>query len=323
MRKVIIFIMMLLIVPTIVLIVNVVVKNVNEHIVKKNLKSNGVSIIMTLRSPMEDKPANETKLYQHNLEEEILLAEGYDFYDIVSSKDGSKILSFMGRGREQFDIVEYDLQSKKLRKILNVEEIEAYLIENGYMEQEADRNRYGYCPRYYRDESCISFQYERFLMGYSEQEGLKVIYTLEDYGHTYSWIKDDTALLICDGGIVEYNTDTGERTTLFEQTHTFNFAVSPDEEFVVYEERDSGYLCRYDLEDGTKKELCRYTHPLPILQICEDNRHLLCQDAVQVLSSYKIFIYVIDIENGKNWKVYECGVGTPFKSTQITGVTWN
>lgn len=318
-----IFIMILLIVPTVVLLGNAVVKSVDAHIIKKNLESNGLSIIMTLRSPMEDKAANETKLYQHNMEEEIFLAEGYDFYDIVSSKDGSKILSFMGHGREQFDIVEYDLQSKTLRKILNTEEIKAYLIENGYMEQEADRNRYGYCPRYYCDESCISFQYERFLLGYSEQEGLKVIYTLEDYGHTYSWMKDDTALLICDGGIVEYNTDTGERTRLFEQAHTFSFALSLDEEFVVYEERNTGYLCQYDLKDGTKKELCRYTQPLPILQLCEDSRYLLYQDAVRVLSSYKSYIYVVDIESGKKWKVYECGVGTPFKSTQITGVTWN
>ncbi len=323
MKKVIISIMVVLMVPIVVLLGNAVAKSVNAHIIKKDLESDKISIIMTLRSPMESKSANETKLYRHNMEEQILLAEGYDFYDIVSSKDGSKILSFMGHGREKFDIVEYDLESKTPRKILNTEEIKAYLIENGYMEQETDRNRYGYCPRYYRDENCISFQYDKFLMGYSEQEGLEVIYTLEDYGHAYSWIKDDTVLLICDGGIVEYNTDTGERKTLFEQAHTFNFAVSPDEEFVVYEERDTGYLCRYDLKDGTKQELCKYKHPLPILQIYGDGQYLLYQDAVQVLSSYKSYIYVMDIESRKKWKVYECGVGTPFKSTQITGVAWN
>ena len=78
------------------------------HILSKNLGTNEISIAMALRSLVADKSANETKLYWHNIEEETLLAEGYDFYDIVSSKDGSKILSFMGRGREQLDIVEYD-----------------------------------------------------------------------------------------------------------------------------------------------------------------------------------------------------------------------
>ena len=217
MKKVIISIMVVLMVPTVILLGSAVIKGVNAYIIKKDLGSKGVSIVMALRSPMADKSANETKLYRHNIEEETLLAEEYDFYDIVSSKDGSKILSFMGHGREKFDIVEYDLESKTLRKILNTEEIKAYLIENGYMEQEADRNRYGYCPRYYHDENCISFQYEKYLLGYSEQKGLEVIYTLDDYGHTYSWIKNDTALLVCDGGIVEYDIDTGERVTLLEQ----------------------------------------------------------------------------------------------------------
>ena len=61
---------------------------------------------------------------------------------------------------------------------------------------------------------------------------------------------------------MKYDIDTGERVTLLEQAHTFSFAVSPNEEFIVYEERDT----------------------------------------VRVLSSYKTFVYVIDIETEKNGK---------------------
>ena len=61
---------------------------------------------------------------------------------------------------------------------------------------------------------------------------------------------------------MKYDIDTGERVTSLEQAHTFSFAVSPNEEFIVYEERDT----------------------------------------VRVLSSYKTFVYVIDIETEKNGK---------------------
>lgn len=322
MKKVLRFVLIILLVIAVILISRLIAQRVDEYFIKRDLASDDASIIMTLRSPMDDRSANETKLYRHNLEGPILLVEGYDLYDMVSSQDGSKILAFMG-GWEQFDIVEYDLQSKALNRVLSTDEIQTYLTDNGYMEQGANQSRYGYCLRYYHDENCISFLYKDFLMGYSEEKGLEVIYTLENFGHAYSWIKDDTALLIGDGGIVEYDADTGERTILFEQAHTFNFTVSPDETFLVYEERDTGYLCRYDLADGTRKELCRYGHPHPNLQLDKNGKYLLCQDAKDILTSYKLFLYVIDIENGRKWKAFECGIGTPLKSTQITGVTWN
>lgn len=302
----------------IVISVGLIMLKMGEYFLKKDLISRDTSIICAQREYLEEDTSYITRLYKYNLEgQETVLEEQYEFFDMVSSKDNNKLLSFIGH-KEHFNIVEYDIKRQELRYILSTEQIEAFLDENGYKKSLAQRE--GSCVKYYDNENGISFLYDNYVMGYSEKKGLEMIYAIQGTaGNVYCWMEDDTSLLINEGTeLIKYNTLTGEKTTLLTQPYTFSFVLSTDESFVVFEDREKGYLWIYNLKSGERKKLCKRYHPFPELQISEDNRYLLCKDSVQVLSSSKKVVYIVDIESGKKAKVKEWGF-----DTDISAVAWN
>ena len=250
---------------------------------------------------------------------ETLLEDRYEFRDFICSKDNKRLLSFIGEW-EWFTIAEYDIENRELHTILELEEIDAFLDENGY--EKSSTGREGSCVRYYDDERKISFIYDTYLMGYS-QEGLEVIYTTKRFSiYGYSWLEDGVSLLICDAdGLIKYNTVTGKKEMVAEKIRAFD--LSPNNKFIIMADND--YVTwKYDLETGKVKKIFSVSAAnglYPILRISEDNRYLLYENNVTDslgMGSYRHYIYIIDVENGKKRLVKKWKYGIPI----ITGVAW-
>ena len=257
------------------------------------------------------------RLYQYGPNgQERLLEERYEFRDSICSKDNEKLLSFTGIDSQRFTIVEYDIVNRKLDTILELEEINAFLDENGYEKKNTQRE--GNCVRYYDDERKISFIYDRYLMGYSEEKGLEVIYATKCFSiYGYSWLADGESLLICDAdGLIKYNTITGKKEMVAEGIRAFD--ISQDEKFIIMSDKDET-IWKYDLETGKNKKIYQTMWFCPILRISEDNRYLLYENLKTDMGGSKNSIRIIDLQTGekiliKKWK-YSAHI-------LVTGVAW-
>lgn len=316
-----ILLIIVLFLTAIVLLGEVVIPKVRKYLMLKDLMSRNTSVIWAQRDPSREyNPIHKNKLYYYELGGQVtLLEDEYYFFDMVLNSDGTRMLAFTGY-KEDFEIVEYDINERELTSILTSEQVENYLNKNGY--ENPITSREGFNVQYYDNENKISFIYDDFLMGYSPQEGLKVIYTFESGGErSYSWMENDTALLLNDKyELINYNIMTGKRITLIEQSRPFNFVLSIDESYIIYEDRKTKSLYRYDLKSGNMNRLCGISDSRPELIISKDSRYILCHDTIWSFIAYttKPIIYIIDVESGKKYYVREFDYGYG-----IAGVTWN
>ena len=293
--------------------------DISGYFIKWNLKKKGTSILWAQWKYLEGTDDEAvTRLYQYDLKgETVLLENEYEITDMKYSEDKKKLLVLMDNWGD-FRVAEYDMENRECRDILCGEQIEAFLDENGYTKLISDRN--GYCVRYYGGDK-ISLLYGDYILGYSERDGLKVLYEFRYFpGMVYEWMENDTVLLINDGyELVRYDPITKKDELIMLQSSTFNFTLSADEKILVYEDTDKGYLWKYDMVSREKERLCKRHHFYPELRISEDNRYLICMDAVQVLSSYIRFIYVVDMESGKKAWLRKWGLNDP----GLRAVEWN
>lgn len=284
-----------------------------RYFMVKDFTTRKVSFIWAERKYSEE--GCETMLYQYGPNnEEVLLENRYEFRDFICSEDNETLLSFIG-SMENFIISEYDICSRQLNRILDLEEIDSFLDENGY--EKFITQREGSCVRYYDNENKISFIYDKYIMGYSEEGGLEIIYTMQSsVGREYSWLERDSVLLVSDtNNLVKYNTVTKEKEILIEGARTFN--LSEDEKFVVFQNNKKEIL-QYELKSGKTKKLHTSNQYYPILRISRDNRYLLYENFVRDFLGENIyFIYIIDIKGGENVRIKKWG-----HDTRITGVAW-
>lgn len=313
-------VIIVLLLTAIIILGEIVIPKVRKYLMLKDLMSRNTFVIWAQRDPSKEyNPINSNNLYYYELGGQMtLLEDEYDFFDMVLNNDGTRLLAFTGY-RTNFEIVEYDINERKLTSILSSEQAEAYLNKNSY--EKPITRREGYDVQYYDNENRISFKYGKYLMGYSQQEGFSVIYSFEYGGrYAYSWMEDDNALLLNDGyELIKYNTLTGKRSTIIKQSRPFNFVLSKDESYVIYEDRKTESLYRYDLKSGEQNRLCGVSGSQPKLTMSKDNRYLLCRDRqLGYINSLKPLIYIIDVESGKKYLVKDF-----VYDTEIAGVAWN
>ena len=257
------------------------------------------------------------RLYQYGPNgQETLLEDRYEFRDFICSEDNERLLSFAGIDSQRFTIVEYDIENRELHTILEFEEIKAFLDENGYEKKKTQRE--GRFVRYYDDERKISFTYDRYLMGYSEEEGLEVIYATKYFSiDGYSWLKDGISLLICeDDGLIKYNTVTGKREMVAEGVRTFD--LSKDEKFIIMTDKDQT-VWKYDLETGKMKKIHETFMIRPILRISKDDRYLLYENLKTDMGASKNSIWIIELETGEKIRMKKAKYS---EHILVTGVAW-
>lgn len=216
-----------------------------------------------------------TKLYQYSLNgQKVLLEDRYEFRDFICSKDQERLLSFIG-GEKWFRIAEYNICDRQLKEILDLEAVDLFLEKNGYEKSAARRE--GSCVRYYDEDKKISFIYDRYIMGYSEQTGLEVIYAMQAYSaNEYRWAENDGVLLICEKrNLVKYDMVTGEKEILAEAVRSFD--VSEEGKFIFWADGKK-VIWRYDVESGEKKKMYTCSHPQALFRISGDGKYLFCQD---------------------------------------------
>lgn len=123
-----------------------------QYFMIKDLTTRNASFIWAEINISEE--GRESNLYQYGPNnEEVLLEERYEFRDFICSEDNETLLSFIG-SRENFIIAEYDINSRQLNRILDLEEIDSFLDENGY--EKSITQREGWCVRYYDDEKRLA-----------------------------------------------------------------------------------------------------------------------------------------------------------------------
>lgn len=138
------------------------------------------------------------------------------------------------------------------------------------------------------------------------------------FGRDYSWLEEDSVLLICDtDDLVRYNTVTEEKEILIEGVWTFN--LSEDEDFVVFQNKEKE-IWQYELISGKTKNLWTCAQYHPILRISRDNRYLLYVSFTSgFFNENNYFIYIIDIKTGEHVRIKKWGYDT---DTWIRGVAW-
>lgn len=296
----------------------VAVLGIHKYVIKKDLESRNIVVIWAQMEHVgDDEYTYVTNLYRCKFgEPEELLEDRYELFDFILSRDNRKLLTFVGH-RTRFDIAEYDLEKKELKIILSSAQVDEFLDKNNYEKPKIKRE--GRCVRYYDDGKKISFRYGKYLIGYSEQTGLEVICVLDSAGELYSWMENNKVLLINKGTeLVKLNPVTGEHVKWIKQADTLDFVVSEDENFVVFEDSNYSFLWKHDLESGKRKKICRCSHPGAILRISDDGRYLLCRDALDILSSVRTSMYIVDIKSGKKVKLKSWGF-----DKSVKGMAWN
>ena len=130
-----------------------------------------------------------------------------------------KLLSLIGNKK----VAEYDIATRELKDIVNIDQLDVFLKEKGYREEHYN-DAWLHCPRYYDHENKITVLYGKFIIGCSSQEGLELLYILKTADKGYSWADNDSTLLIqqYDGRLGYCDLKTHERKDLMQKVKTIS-----------------------------------------------------------------------------------------------------
>lgn len=291
-------------------------KLINYYCITKNMAEKNLSIIWAQGEDLDsnDKWVMTTMLYRKKLgKSKELLEDRYFFRDFISNKDHTKLLSLIGYKK----VAEYDIEKKELIDIVNVEQLKTFLKEKGYQEKQyADALLC--CPRYYDNENKISVLYGKFIIGYSSQQGLELLYILDTADNVYSWAKNDSVLLVCqyDHRLAYYDLATQNRKDLIRNVQTIS-PIAENGTFILGEAIGS-VTWLYDLEHNKFTKICKNMIGYPEYQISPDNQYLLWRDNIPVMTQEFDILYIVDLESGKKIRLKTWGFDTP-----VYGMTWN
>lgn len=137
-------------------------------------------------------------------------------------------------------VAEYDIATRELKDIINIDQLDAFLKEKGYHE-EYYKDAWLHCPRYYDHENKISVLYGKFIIGCSNQEGLELLYILKTADKEYSWADNDSTLLIqqYDGRLGYCDLKTHKRKDLLQKIKTISL-VAENNTFVLRKSKSGG-----------------------------------------------------------------------------------
>lgn len=288
---------------------------ISRYCMMKNLVEKNLSIIWAQGEAFDpnNKWVMTTVLYRQEFgKPKELLEDRYSFRDFISNKDHTKLLSLIGHKK----VAEYDIATKELNDIVTINQLDAFLKEKGYQEEHYDDAGL-HCPRYYDQENKISVLYGKFLIGYSRQQGLELLYILDTADNVYSWAKNDSVVLICQRGhrLAYYDLAAQKRKDLIRNVQTISSAKNGI--FVLGEAVGLATWC-YDLEHNEFKKICRSRIGYPEYQISPDGQYLLWKDNIPVMMQEADILYIVDLESGKKIRFKTWGFDTP-----IYGMTWN
>ena len=231
-----------------------IVRRINNYVMKKELAEQNLSIIWAQQEALN--PENKwmtTLLYRWEFgKEEELLEDRYVFRDFICNGDGTRLLSLIRYN----EVVEYNIETKELDHIVNTKQLDAFLREKGYQEEYYDDACLS-CPRYYDNENKISVMYGDFIIGYSRQEGLELIYVLGNARDTYSWAAGDSVLLVNQygGRISSCDLDTRKRRDLLYKAGPFS-QVAENNTFVLRSQKEP-ITWLYDMDSNRFKKILK------------------------------------------------------------------
>lgn len=245
--------------------------------------------------------------------EEELLEDRYVFRDFICNGDGTKLLSLIRYN----EVAEYNIETKELDHIVNTKQLDAFLREKGYQEEYYD-DAWLSCPRYYDNENKISVMYGDFIIGYSRQEGLELIYVLGNARDTYSWAAGDSIILINQygGRISSCDLDTRKRRDLIYKAGPFS-QVAENNTFVLRSQKEP-ITWLYDMDSKRFKKILKGGIGYPEYKITSDGRYLLWRDNIPVMSQEMDFLYIVDLESGRKVRLKKWGFDVP-----VSGMTWS
>lgn len=227
--------------------------------------------------------------------------------------DGTKLLSLLGYK----EVVEYDIATKELNYIVSVDQLNTFLKEKGYQEEDY-YDAWLYCPRYYDNENRISVMYGHFIIGCSRQEELELIYVLKNADDTYSWADGDSVLLIkqYDGRIGYCDLETQKRKDLIWKAGPFS-QVAENNTFVVGSQK-GGVTWLFDMDSEKFKKILKGSLGYPEYKITSDGKYLLWRDNLPIMMQEMDFLYIVDLESGRKIRLKKWGVDVP-----VYGMAWN
>jgi len=291
-------------------------KLINHYCIMKNMAEKNLCIIWAQGEALDpnNKHIMTTMLYRQEFgKPKELLENRYSFRDFISNNSRTKLLSLIGNKK----VAEYDIATKELKDIVTIEQLDAFLKEKGYREEHY-KDAGIHCPRYYDNENKISILYGKFIIGYSSQQGLELLYILDTADNVYGWAKDDSVLLVCqrDHRLAYYDIATQKRKDLIRNVQT----ISPVTEngMFIFGEAIGLATWRYDLEHNEFKKVCKSSIGYPEYQISPDSQYLLWRDNIPVMTQEFDILYIVDLESGKKIRFKTWGFNTP-----IYGMTWN
>lgn len=293
-----------------------IVRRINNYVMKKELAEQNLSIIWAQREALnpDDEWTKTTLLYRWEFgKEEELLEDRYIFRDFICNGDGTRLLSLL----RYSEVVEYNIETKELDYIVDTDQLDAFLREKGYQEEYYDDACLS-CPRYYDNENKISVMYGDFIIGYSRQEGLELIYVLGNARDTYSWAAGDSVLLVNQygGRISSCDLDTRKRRDLLYKAGPFS-QVAENNTFVLRSQKEP-ITWLYDMDSNRFKKILKGGIGYPEYKITSDGRYLLWRDNIPVMSQEMDFLYIVDLESGRKVRLKKWGFDVP-----VSGMTWS
>ena len=266
-----------------------IVRRINNYVMKKELAEQNLSIIWAQQEALN--PENKwmtTLLYRWEFgKEEELLEDRYVFRDFICNGDGTRLLSLIRYN----EVVEYNIETKELDHIVNTKQLDAFLREKGYQEEYYDDACLS-CPRYYDNENKISVMYGDFIIGYSRQEGLELIYVLGNARDTYSWAAGDSVLLVNQygGRISSCDLDTRKRRDLLYKAGPFS-QVAENNTFVLRSQKEP-ITWLYDMDSNRFKKILKGGIGYPEYKITSDGRYLFFSEPDRH-SQYRFVYYFV------------------------------
>lgn len=293
-----------------------IVRRINNYVMKKELAEQNLSIIWAQKEALnpDDKRTMTTLLYRWEFgKEEELLEDRYIFRDFICNGDATRLLSLIRYN----EVVEYNIGTKELEHIVNTDQLDAFLREKGYREEYYD-DAWLSCPRYYDNENRISVMYGDFIIGYSRQEGLELIYVLGNAYDTYSWAAGDRVLLVNQygGRISSCDLDARNRKELIYKAGPFS-QVAENNTFVVRSQTEA-VTWLYDIDNKKFKKILKGGVGYPEYKITSNGQYLLWRDNIAVMSQEIDFLYIVDLESGKKISLKTWGFDVP-----VSGMTWS